>query len=82
MANQPVKTDLTRTEMEAVIASGGSVMHGGQIHTSAETLPDAIDLATTDEDAEAAEAAIAEEEKTLAAKKEKVAAKKSAAKKK
>lgn len=73
-----VKTELSRADMEAIIARGESVMHGGQIHTSTATLPDEIDLAESEEDTAAAEAKIEAEEKALAAKKEKVAAKKAA----
>lgn len=67
------KETLSRKDMEAVIAGGGSVMHGGQIHTSVATLPDAVDLAETDEEIAAAAADVEAEEQQVAAKKEKVA---------
>jgi hypothetical protein len=42
---------LTRQGMESVIASGGSVMHGGKVITRIEHLPDEADLAQGDEQA-------------------------------
>jgi hypothetical protein len=44
---------LTRKGMERVIAQGGSVLHGGQLHTSVQTLPSEAVLAKGDEQAEA-----------------------------
>jgi hypothetical protein len=52
MANK-VKTDLSRAEMEAVIKGGGSVLHGGVVHTSSGTLPeDEESLATAEKELE------------------------------
>lgn len=39
---------LTRTQMEAVIRGGGSVLHDGKLHTQLHTLPTEGDLAAGD----------------------------------
>lgn len=48
---------LSRSEMEAIIAGGGSVLHGGRIITRVADLPSELDLAAGDPEREAAAAA-------------------------
>jgi hypothetical protein len=75
-----VKTKLSREDMQDVIKGGGSVLHGGEIITNADDLPDEIDLAETDEELAAATAKVEDEEKAVAVKKEKAASKSSGSK--
>lgn len=49
--------NITRAGMEHALRSGGSVLYGGEVHTSLDTLPDEIELAEHDEKAKAAIAA-------------------------
>lgn len=45
---------MKRSEMEQVIAAGGSVLHEGRLHTSVATLPSKAQMAKSDEDKAAA----------------------------
>lgn len=53
---------MTRAQMEAVIAGGGSVLHGGKLYTRVEHLPSEAELAQGDPAAEQAAAARLQEE--------------------
>lgn len=75
------RTKLSREDMVKVIKGGGSVLHGGEIITDIKALPDAADLAETDEELADAAAEVDAEEKKVAAKKTKLQSKKPAAKK-
>lgn len=81
MAKKEARTKLSREDMVKVIKGGGSVLHGGEIITDIKALPDAADLAETDEELADAAAEVEAEEKKVAAKKAKVQSKKPAAKK-
>lgn len=66
---------MTRAGMEQVIRDGGSVLHGGKLHTRLDTLPTAADLAAGDEQATAeALAGIEAQQKSLDAQRQKLLA--------